>query len=386
MKIAVVRGANLNKYEMQLFEHFKGDHDVIAFTIWRNNFSTKDINLKIKKLVGIESFIPRRLRRYSDFFFNYLLETYQPMLRLSNQLEGFDIVHTAEVNYYYSFQVAQAKERFKYRIVATQAEILPRVYGRRSHAINRIKQTIDSTDMFTPATRKAAELLQLWGVPLSKITVVPFGIDTKVFSPQEKDLVLLNRLGIKENQFVILFVGRMIRIKGVYELVYAAAKLLYNNPKLAESTIFMMVGSGPESTGVLRLLEQLGLRRYFIMLEQQNYLEMPKIYNLCDIFVLPSILTPKCAEQFGIVLLESMACGKPIIATRVGGIPEVVGDIALLAEPNDHISLANRWEELLTNVSLQKKLGAAGRKRAVEYFDVNIVAQQLKNVYEELLD
>jgi glycosyltransferase involved in cell wall biosynthesis len=111
---------------------------------------------------------------------------------------------------------------------------------------------------------------------------------------------------------------------------------------------------------------------------------MPLIHNLADVFVLPSQPALRWQEQFGYVLVESMACGKPVLSTESGSIAEVVGNAGVLVPPNDYLALSRALERLIGSSSLRQELGTKARSRAEEMFDVRRVALQFKNHYENL--
>jgi glycosyltransferase involved in cell wall biosynthesis len=111
---------------------------------------------------------------------------------------------------------------------------------------------------------------------------------------------------------------------------------------------------------------------------------MPAIHNCADIFVLPSLPTPSWQEQFGYVLIESMACGKPVISTCTGSIAEVVGDTGILVPPNDFTALSRAMEDLATTPAMWKTLGSRSRSRAEELFDARRTSSRLRRYYQEL--
>jgi glycosyltransferase involved in cell wall biosynthesis len=113
---------------------------------------------------------------------------------------------------------------------------------------------------------------------------------------------------------------------------------------------------------------------------------MPGIHNLADIFVLPSLPIRTWQEQFGYVLAESMACGKAIVSTMSGSIPEVVGDAGILVQPNDFVSLAQALEQLLVDADLRRSYGRRARQRAEDLFDANKVSATLRRHYDSLFE
>jgi glycosyltransferase involved in cell wall biosynthesis len=387
-RIAIIRGANLNKFEMQTLEGLKSDFAIDAFCSARNNFRLDGIDLPIHRLGGVELFWPGFLgkyRRYYNFLFDFLLETSQPMFGLTRQLRGFDILHVADVSYYYSYQAAKAKDEFGSRLVASHSENLPFFFGRNRWSRKRIDWTVSQVDLFLPRTERAREVLLLMGVPEEKTRVVPYGVDTQFFRPSAKDTSVARTYGVGKDELVILFIGRLARSKGVMELIYAL-KRLTDDPRLRQSRIrLLLIGSGPLTGKVRELTLRLNLGSQVTMISELQYEKMPEVYNLADIFVLPSIPTRWGQEKFGMVLIESMACGKPVISTLCGSIPEVVGDAGVLVQPADHLSLYQAMRKLVLDDGLRTELGGLARQRALQHFDRRKCAAKIREAYQTVL-
>jgi Tfp pilus assembly protein PilF len=212
------------------------------------------------------------------------------------------------------------------------------------------------------------------------------GIDLDRFSPSDEDNSDYRaQLGIEKGERVILFIGRMVWEKGVYDLVHAAGKILRETALITEPVRFLMAGSGPELEALRERAERLGISDNIIFQENTPYHEIHKLHNIADIFVLPSISTQNWQEQFGMVLIESMACGKAVISTRSGSISEVVADAGILVQPNDHLSLYNAIKKLMCNKELRDTLGSKALLRAREEFDSKRTAEKVKEVFEKVL-
>lgn len=197
------------------------------------------------------------------------------------------------------------------------------------------------------------------GIPnLEKKTKITWnGVDTDKFNPQNKGH-LREKLGIGSEIPVILFVGNLVPQKGVKHLL-RAKKLMKENAKL------VIVGGGP-------LLQELkGMAEYEKMDDVMFTGPRSDVDGLipdADVMVLSSL-----SESFGIALLEGMASGKPVVATRVGGIPELVNeDTGILVEPAEPVALADALDEMIKNPGIREKMGLMARKRALEFADVEI--------------
>ncbi len=147
-----------------------------------------------------------------------------------------------------------------------------------------------------------------------------------------------------------------------------------------KNTSLALVGSGPFEKKLRMRAAELGIRDKVFFFGHVPNNKLSAYYNACDVFVLPSLYEP-----LGIVLLEAMACGKPVVASRVGGIPELVDEkVGMLVEPKNPDALAKSILMLLSDADLAKKLGDAGRRRA-EHFDWQHVLKKTLKVYEDAL-
>src|SRR3990167_8191789 len=112
---------------------------------------------------------------------------------------------------------------------------------------------------------------------------------------------------------------------------------------------------------------------------------MPDVYRMADVFALPSYPTMIWQEQFGMVLVEAMACGKPVVASASGSIPEIVEDAGLTFVPGDFFEFAKKLALFMENRNLAHELGQKGRRRAEEHFDARKNALSIYEVYRKVL-
>ena len=115
-----------------------------------------------------------------------------------------------------------------------------------------------------------------------------------------------------------------------------------------------------------------------------NYQEMPSVYQEADIFVLPSKTTKTWEEQYGMVLVEAIASGLPIVAYDSGVTKEIIGNAGMLVKENNINDLSVALRTLVESKELRLKLGTIGRRRAEKYFDAKITAKNLEKIYENI--
>lgn len=211
-----------------------------------------------------------------------------------------------------------------------------------------------------------------------KVKVIPHGVDLCRFNIHIDQNEQKEKLGVKSDEILALAVQRLVPKKATEYLIYAMSIVLKENPKVK----LIIVGDGPEKARLTELTKKLGINRNIVFKGFVDLQDLPRYYLACDIFVLHSLY-----EQFGIVLVEAMACGKPVISTRVGAIPEIIDNekIGFLVEPKNPKQLADAILKLANDEKLRKKFGEEGRKKAKENYDWNIIVEKYLKVYKQLI-
>jgi glycosyltransferase involved in cell wall biosynthesis len=385
-RVALLRGDSLNRYEMQSYEPLLAEWDMIAFTSWDNPHDLSGMRIPVQRLRAATDFmrmLPARLRRYGDFTLRHVLEMHAPFVGLERQLKNFDIIHTADAHYFYSYQAVRAKQRYGNKVVVTQWENIPFLFERRIGARRRKQKTLANVDLFIAVTERAKEVLLLEGAPPERILVIPTGVDVQRFKPLTRDAALCAALGIESDDKVILFVGRLVRSKGIFELLFALHGLLRDADLAKQRLKLVCVGPGDQSE-FKTWLQRLNIAAHVVVAGNFSYEQIPAIHNLAEVFVLPSVPTYRWREQFGMALLESMACGKAVLSTLSGSIPEIVGEAGVLVQPYDHLALYQGIKRLLLDEALCIQLGKNARARVETRFDCRQVARMINDAYRSL--
>ncbi|MBI5057050.1 MAG: glycosyltransferase [Nitrospirae bacterium] len=365
-KIAIVRGPNLNQWEMQNYGPLSDKFNITLYSNDSPNFDLTHINLPVVKLPSHS-------------------EDRAYMKGLEFELFDKDIIYTADITWMFTSQSVIAKHKFGKKVIALEWENIPFAHE-ENEIVRDIKQlNRDLVDVFVAVTKRAKDALLLEGVPEDKIVVIPMGIDTGRFSPDEETRIRTRKgLGITEEEKVVLFTGRMVWEKGIYDLVHAARLIMLDKSANSLPLRFVVVGRGQESQEIKKIISRLCMNDIFLFIESHPYHRMHEIYNMADIFVLPSIATRTWKEQFGMVLAEAMACGVPVVSTVSGSIDEVVADAGLLVQPNDPTGLSAAIINLLKDDDLRKELGAKGRERAVREYDSKKIAGKFAALFEDV--
>lgn len=379
-KVAVIRGPSLNKWEMQNYEPMATRHDITAMCLRENLYDTSNILLKKATFRSLEAAMPVPLRRYWTALLHKAGYHYH-MLELERSLAEYEVMHTADTWYAFSYQAALAKRRYGNRLVVTTWENIPFALEHKS-VIRRLKGAVkENADLFLAVSRSSKQALIGEGVSEGRIRVLPMGVDVWRFAPMEKDEGLCSELGLAAGDVVFLFVGRLVEEKGILDLISAYSALAKDT---SLRTKLVVAGEGTMRGRSEELARRLGVSGSVSFIGNQPYMRMPSLYSIADVFVLPSAPTTGWQEQFGMALVEAMACGKPIISTLTGAIPEVVGPAALLVQPREPLGLNEAMRAMALDVRMREGLGERARAMALERYDSGNVADALSSIYEGL--
>ena len=214
--------------------------------------------------------------------------------------------------------------------------------------------------------------------PMDRIRVIHYGINADEWTPESAETkAARSALGFQAEDVVVGMASRLIEHKGHELAIDALARALPRCPRM----ILAVAGDGPRE-GDIRAYARSKLPEGSILF--LGFLsDMRQFMAACDVVVFPT--SPVLGEGFGLVALEAMAAGRPVVVTRVGALPEVVEQArtGFVVEPDDVEELSHRLLSLGTSPDLRARLGAAARERAVGDFNLGGVVDQLMTVYEE---
>jgi glycosyltransferase involved in cell wall biosynthesis len=216
--------------------------------------------------------------------------------------------------------------------------------------------------------------------PSDRITMLPYGVPLKLFTSLERDPQLSHRYGL-DGQSVLLYVGRMVANKRIDLLIEALAKVKIERPAVK----LLLVGdvSDPANEWVVRdaqaLADRLGVTRDVIFTGPIAYADLPRYYNLADVFVTASL-----HECFCIPVVEAMACSVPVIGSHATALPETIGDAGLTFKAGDAGELAMQMLRVLDDGELRWQLSRAGQERA-QSFSLERYEQRWADLLAELI-
>lgn len=261
-------------------------------------------------------------------------------------------------------------------LIKMQSRAGEREPSEREASEREAMHTADRIIAFSGHERDA--MARWYGADPGRVTLAPCGVDLAKFRPLNQGEAR-KRLGLNGEK-VLLYVGRVEPLKGLDLLVETAAQM-----EAGEANVRMMVVGGggpgePETARVRRLAEERQVAGLIDFVGRVDHDDLPLYYNAADVCVVPSYY-----ESFGLVALESMACGTPVVATRAGGLPTIVhhGHTGYLKAWRCPEAFANSVEMIISSAGLQESLGAAARRRA-EMMGWGNVASLISGEYDAL--
>jgi D-inositol-3-phosphate glycosyltransferase len=232
-----------------------------------------------------------------------------------------------------------------------------------------------------------AQLEQLYSANSDRINVISPGVDTERFHPIPKAHAK-EVIGICPNRRTILFVGRIEPLKGIDSLLCAISQVVKKLPDLRDWLCVPIIGGDPdrileddEMVRLQELREELGINDIVTFLGAKDQDMLQYYYSAAEMVVMPSDY-----ESFGMVALEAMACGTPVIASDVGGLSFLVkhGRTGYRVPARDSKALASKIVQLLTNAGLQRRIGHRAACWAEAYAWPNI-ADKIETLYKKVL-
>ncbi len=379
-------------------------HDVTVFTLNPGNLKTREIikGVEVHRPLIVDAgnvfpmFVIDDLRRWGTnirFFNNAFIYNILSATKFINRLIGkegykFDVVCVHD--WLSSIAGIIVKNETELPVVFhVHSTESGRSSGKGSEVVSHLESaTAQTADRVITVSQAMREDLIRHGWPESKISVVWNGVSPERYNPEkykaEDVKKIRDRYGVKSDETMLFFVGRLNWVKGIINLVQAMPLILDEYPK----TKLVLLGKGEEQTNITETANRLGIEdkvigRFEFIPEEERLLH----YAASDVCVFPSVYEP-----FGIVSLEAMSMAKPVVVGAKGVVgfreqvipsgPEQTGVHVNAAESAD---IAWGVKEALQDPEMAKKWGENGRKRVLQYFTWEKAAKQTAGIYESLL-
>ncbi len=386
MKLALLIGNRFNPWHFQGYSNLDPKPDITVFRaqseIQEHFDKRNDGQFEFRfESVLFDTQSPNPLTRARSIAASRYAGKEPRLLPFHEQLRGFDAIQSWELFTDWTAEAVVARKKYGVPLAVMVWDNI--AFNMEGNARRRKikKDALSNADVFIVHTERSRRMLRIEGVDESRIATIPPGVDTGAFCPGPANRAAF---GLAEDEFVILFVGWFLPRKGIDFLLLALRELLDNARLSGKRIRLLMVGSGPGRDRVESLIRRLRLEAACTFAGSLPYGRMPDAFRASDVFVLPSIASNEWQEQFGMSLIEAMACERPVVTTYSGAIPEIVGDCAALCQRNDFASLHDALAELIANPSGAAGIARAGRARVLERYGLPQFAEALGHAYERM--
>lgn len=257
-------------------------------------------------------------------------------------------------------------------VLASKILKLPAIIVGLGSDINEMPSSFINRQLITWTLKKADRVVSLstamkneiikLGIPQDKIRVVPNGVDESLFYPADK-LLSRRKAGLSMEKRIILYVGRLSSEKGVNHLIDAASRIRNKEPEI----LLLIIGAGGLLNNLMSQAKDLGMEGNVLFLGEKPHSDIPVYLNAVELLILPSL-----CEGCPNVVLEALACGTPVIASNVGGVPEIITseDLGMLVSPADPHALADavikalsrKWDPIKMSKYIKHKFGSWGTR------------------------
>jgi glycosyltransferase involved in cell wall biosynthesis len=339
----------------------------------------------IRLTAGPKAFVPR------DEIFGYLPQFVQAFRQFQSDLGiKYSIIHT---NYWLSAWVGMELKKYQpmqqihtyHSLGVVKYQSVKDIPPIASTRLEIEKKCLETAETIVATSPQEEEHIRNFISDKGNIEIIPCGTDIKNFGSISRAKARLS-LGIPKYSLMVLYVGRFDQRKGIETLVRALGKSIF--PGIADIRLVLVGGwregesDGREKARIEGIINELGLENYVTFVGAKNHQELPLYYAAANICVVPSHYEP-----FGLVAIEAMASGTPVIASEVGGLKSTVvhEKTGLLCPPQDEAAFAEAIDRILNDHTWQAYLGQAARQRVETQFSWKGVAYQLDNLYESLV-
>lgn len=291
-------------------------------------------------------------------------------------LRDLDVFHVSDVT-----ELAPEQSKQVATVYDLSPLIFPQFHTRENldlfaRKLQHIRQHADVLIAISQSTKR--DVVRYLNFPEDRIFVAYGGVNEEFTPDYNTDLMqkVLNKYGIHEPGYV-LHVGTLEPRKNLVRLIEAYA-LVHRRQGGATPPLVLAGGNGWDSDDIFAAVQRHRLTEYVRILGFVNDADLPSLYHGASIFAYPSLY-----EGFGIPVLEAMACGTPVLTSNVSSLPEIVGDTAILIEPEDTQQIADGLQHLLEDIELRRNLGLRGLQRS-KLFSWRATAQATLEAYRSV--
>jgi glycosyltransferase involved in cell wall biosynthesis len=341
-------------------------------------------NTNFKSIPSVQTTYGFQVNYFNNTFrYGNLFVSHSMIKALRKKTGEFDLVHTHYGRQIHDFTLGYYASLYNVPLILQARGDIPRIMTRQRSKL--LYDTFFGSKLLKKASKVIAlsqtevEQYESVGVKKEKIVVIPNGINLNEYNNLPQRGIFRNRFSIPEDQKIILFLGRLHPIKGIDILLKAFSRIM------KEANDIILIIAGPDD-GYLstcqEMVRQLKIEKKVVFTGALFGTKKIEAYVDADVFACPSRY-----EIFGNVVLESYACSKPVVASRVGGLKEIVfhGKTGLLVKPEDEVDLSSALRLILKDDKTRSSMGSQAKKVVIDKFSLNKTVDKLETTYEEIV-
>lgn len=233
-------------------------------------------------------------------------------------------------------------------------------------------------DAWIAGSHESESLFRSLGVTAPMPIIPQYGVSPERFFPQAGRQFVRSQLHLPPDSFLVGYVGRILKMKGLATLIEAMSLL-------PESVHCLVLGSGDDEAWFASTVQSAGLTSRIHRIKAVQASQVAETLAGLDALVLPSLTTPTWKEQFGRVLIEAMACGVPVVGSSSGEIPFVISSAGMVFPEGNPAELATLIRELQTNTELRRSLSSRGLEHVTSHYTNDVIAMNIVGLYQSLL-
>ncbi|MDI6828871.1 MAG: glycosyltransferase family 4 protein [Armatimonadota bacterium] len=381
VKVALIMGALCHARMTHLYEGFDPHYEIVAVGSRKCDMGESDIRQEHRRILMLRDL----MRNIPKLRHKIPWETQQYFFGFEKAMEDMGILYPAGSAMKFAYQCIQLKRKTGVKVIVMDFENVPLRFFHHSEGRKAERLAVlHEADAIVPISNQVKTCLLMEGIPEEKMHVIYQGVGIDKFKPSPKNKEMLSTLGLSENEIAVLFVGNFGWQKGSLTYLYAA-KLLDMDPEVRDAPVkFIAVARGGED--FYKRAKYLGIADKIIIRQNIPFEKIPQLYQCCDIVVVPSIPIFQAYEQMSHVAHEAAACGKPLVLSYTGGMPEFIGDAALYFAPSDYQGLYQHLKDLILNDRKREEYGLRSRRRATEVLDCAIMREKTARLFDRVLN
>lgn len=378
--LALIKDAQYNPVRLAAFRNLHGKPGITVFHR-PDPSSIHDVSDDVNYCpIQLDTEAGPILRRWRNRLSGWLRQRTPSILPFHEDLECFDLLHSWDLYTAGSAQALIARQRKGMPLCVTVWDTIPFHLERNPERRRRKESIAAAADRLIVHTEPAQRMLEAEGIDARRLVVMDPAVDTALFSPGPGPRA---SFGLNPDDFVLHFPGWLLPRKGIEFLLLALNELIHDQAHHGANVRLLIAGSGPGCKRIEYLMRRLNEEAVCVFTGPLDYAATAEVLRAADLAILPGVSAPEWQEHYTLSLLETMACGVPVLTTPSGALPDGLENAVVLSRPDDFVSLYEAVKDLIQNLRRRSQLANDGQQLIASRFTIQKQAGQLSSLYEQ---